>query len=193
MRGVGLYTTLAAVACPLAASLPAADQSVGGSTIAPSVALSTAPHGRSVEGGERNGTSVWARQPEQVFVHSAGTDWRSYPVECSAKKFNIYIHKGYEEAIARFKKHNGQPDFQKGPGWCSQVSCSEATAVKICNDASLLPFSNPKEQKLESWKIIKDVLEEINDRCNHGEGRALQGGQLTHPDKWSVILEHGKC
>lgn len=79
---------------------------------------------------------------EQTFVHSTKPDdWKSYPVECG-HKFTNYVTKGYYEARDRFKKHGGRPNMKAGPNACQQISCSEATAVKLCNDAS--PSISPK-------------------------------------------------
>ncbi|UNI19480.1 hypothetical protein JDV02_005662 [Purpureocillium takamizusanense] len=120
------------------------------------------------------------------FVHSSKPDdYKDFKVDCGHKLHN-YVVRGYYEARDRFKKLGGKPNMKAGPDACGQISCSYSTAVKLCND-------NTEPKSLDSWKPIAEILEEIHERCNHGEAREFQGGELFHPEHWRVIMERGEC
>ena len=47
-------------------------------------------------------------------------------------------------------------------------------------------------QSLDSWAVVAEAMERIWWKCNP-HSYDYQGGQLVHPDQWTVTLKTADC
>ncbi|KAL3433225.1 hypothetical protein BDV09DRAFT_196955 [Aspergillus tetrazonus] len=74
------------------------------------------------------------------------------------------------------------------PNSCEQIACIQNAEVRWCND------DTTKSRSMEVKHIAEGASVLLNECKDIYKGEEVAGGLLTHPDKWSVIVqEPAKC
>ncbi|KAL3475227.1 hypothetical protein BJX99DRAFT_259692 [Aspergillus californicus] len=70
-----------------------------------------------------------------------------------------------------------------GPNSCEQVVCMKGAQVRWCNDDTKNSRSMPVENIRQGAAVL------YNECQQNYKGKRVAGGQLTHPDNWSVVVQ----
>ncbi|KAL4816201.1 hypothetical protein BDW67DRAFT_185026 [Aspergillus spinulosporus] len=74
------------------------------------------------------------------------------------------------------------------PNSCEQIACIQKAEVRWCNDDTIMSRSMEVEHIAEGASVL------LNECKDTYKGKEVAGGLLTHPDKWSVVVqEPAKC
>ncbi|KAL4747037.1 hypothetical protein BDW72DRAFT_197145 [Aspergillus terricola var. indicus] len=69
------------------------------------------------------------------------------------------------------------------PNSCEQIACIQNAEVRWCNDDTI------KSRSMEVEHIAEGASVLLNECKDTYKGKEVAGGLLTHPDKWSVVVQ----
>ncbi|KAL3469939.1 hypothetical protein BJX99DRAFT_240382 [Aspergillus californicus] len=102
-------------------------------------------------------------------------------MEASESEFND--DNGEAAIIGEFGNAREHGFHELGPNSCEQVACKGDAQIRWCND-------DPNKARIMANEHIREGATVLRNECKkRWKGKDVAGGQLTHPDNWSVVVQ----